>query len=51
MIIYVLLAIILNKLKLFSGWILTLWIIGLSFRIIGFIIDFIKLIIDIYDKC
>lgn len=50
MIIYILLALILDKLSLFSGWIFAIWLIGLIFRVIAFIMDFIKLIIDIYKE-
>lgn len=50
MIVYILLALILDKLSLFSGWIFAIWLIGLIFRVIGILIDIIKLIIDIYNK-
>lgn len=50
MIIYILLAVILDKLSLFSGWIFTIWLIGVIMRVIVCISDFIKLIIDIYKE-
>ena len=50
MISYILLAVILTKLSLFKGWILVIYLIGISFKAISFITDIIKATIELYDR-
>jgi len=46
MFLYILILLILIELNLFNGWFLALWIVGLTFHIIGWIIDIIKAIVE-----
>lgn len=46
MMLYIIILLIVLKLNIFNGWILGLWIAGLVFKVLSWLFEFIKFIID-----